>query len=112
ITDYFLIFAFATMSIVYFSSIVARYALNSGIPWAEEYTRYMNVAMVMLGSATVARHNGHTNISVLEISTKGNAKKTVLLIQHLFTIIFFAAASIIGFDFASTASHVSANMRL
>lgn len=112
VVDYFLIFAFAAMTIVYFSGIVARYAFNSGITWAEEFTRYMNVALVMLGSATVARYNGHTNISVLEISVKGNAKKAVILIQHIFTIIFFAAASIIGINFAGTATHVSANMRI
>lgn len=112
ITGYFLAFAFASMTVIYFSSIVARYALNSGIPWAEEFTRYMNIALVMLGSATVARHNGHTNISVLELTVKKSAKKWVQILQQIITIIFFTIAAIIGFNFASTASHVSANLRL
>lgn len=112
LTGYFLAFAFASMTVVYFSSIVARFVFNSGIPWAEEFTRYMNIALVMLGSATVARHNGHTNISVLELTVKKGAKKFVILLQHIITIIFFSFASIIGFNFASTATHVSANIRL
>lgn len=112
ITGYFLAFAFASMTVVYFSSIVARFVFNSGISWAEEFTRYMNIALVMLGAGTVARHNGHTNISVLELTVKKGAKKFVILLQHAITIIFFTLAAIIGFDFASTATHVSANIRL
>lgn len=112
VIDYFLVFAFGTMTIVYFSAVVARFILKTGIPWAEEYTRYINVAMVMLGSATVARYNDHTNISVLELAVKGQGKKVVFLIQHILTIIFFGAAAVIGFKFAATATHVSANMRI
>lgn len=112
LTGYFLAFAFFSMTVVYFSSIVARFVFNSGIPWAEEFTRYMNIALVMLGAGTVARHSGHTNISVLEITVKKSARKFVILIQHLVTIIFFSIAAIIGFNFASTATHVSANIRL
>lgn len=112
ITGYFLAFAFASMTVIYFSSIIARFAFNSGISWAEEFTRYMNISLVMLGSATVARHNGHTNISVLELSVKKGARKFVVIFQQIITIIFFAFAAIIGFKFASTATHVSANLRL
>lgn len=112
ITGYFLAFAFASMTVIYFSSIIARFAFNSGISWAEEFTRYMNIALVMLGSATVARHNGHTNISVLELSVKKSAMKWVQIIQQIITIIFFIIAAVIGFKFANTATHVSANLRL
>ena len=111
-TGYFLAFAFASMTLIYFSSIIARFVFNSGISWAEEYTRYMNIALVMLGSATVARHNGHTNISVLELSVKGNARKVVIVLQQAITIAFFIIAAVIGFNFAKTANHVSANLRL
>ena len=72
----------------------------------------MNIAMVMLGAATVARHNGHTNITVLELSVKGNAKKFVVVLQQLITVVFFIIAALIGFNFARTATHVSANLRL
>lgn len=111
-TGYFLAFAFASMTVIYFSSIIARFVFNSGISWAEEFTRYMNIAMVMLGAATVARHNGHTNITVLELSVKGNAKKFVVVLQQLITVVFFIIAALIGFNFARTATHVSANLRL
>lgn len=103
--------AFAVMTVVYFSSIVARYALNTGIPWAEELTRYLNVWLVMLGSSVVARKNGHTNISVLELAL-GNKGVYAQVFQNILTAIFFTIVGIIGFNFAGNISHVSANLRL
>lgn len=111
IIDYFLVFAFGGMTLVYFGSVFARFILNSGVPWAEEVTRYLNVALVMLGSATVARHNGHTNISVLELLA-GSKAKFVQAFQQIITAVFFAISSYIGFGFASGAKHVSANLRI
>ena len=112
LTGYFLIFAFASMTIAYFSSVVLRYVFNNGLIWADEFTRYMNIALVMLGSATVARYNGHTNISILELALVGKARKVILVVQQLLTIGFFSYAAMIGFNFAKTASHVSANMKI
>lgn len=112
LTDYFLIIAFAFMTIVYSSSIFARFVLNTGVPWAEELTRFLNVAVVMLGSASIARHHSHINISVLELMVSKGAKKYVLIFQQIVTVLFFGAAAIIGFNFASTAVNVSPNMRI
>jgi TRAP-type C4-dicarboxylate transport system permease small subunit len=112
VVDVFLIAAFMTMTVFYFSSIVARYVFNSGINWAEELTRYLNVGMVMLGSGTLARYGGHTNITVLELAVKGRAKTAVMLLQQILTIAFFATAARIGFGFAATAKHISSNMHM
>lgn len=103
--------AFAIMTVVYFSSIVARYALNTGIPWAEELTRYLNVWLVMLGASVVSRHNGHTNVSVLELALGKNGVYAQVM-QNALTAIFFTIAGVIGFNFAGNISHVSANLRL
>jgi TRAP-type C4-dicarboxylate transport system permease small subunit len=112
IVDMILMGSFMIMTVIYFSSIVVRYCFNSGISWAEELTRYLNVAMVMLGAGTLARYGGNTNITVLEISVKGAAKKAVMLLQQILTIVFFSAASRIGFGFAATAKHISSNMHM
>ncbi|HBH13074.1 MAG: TRAP dicarboxylate transporter [Clostridiales bacterium 38_11] len=112
VTGYFLIFAFASMTVVYFSSVVMRYVFNNGLMWADEFTRYMNIALVMLGSATIARHNDHTNISVLELTVNSKVRKWVVMIQQILTTIFFLCAAAIGFNFAKTAYHVSANMKI
>jgi len=112
VVDVILITAFMIMTVIYFSSIVARYCFNSGITWAEELTRYLNVGVVMLGAGTLARYGANTNITVLEISVKGAAWKMVKLLQQLLTFVFFGIASYIGFSFAATAKHISSNMRM
>jgi TRAP-type C4-dicarboxylate transport system permease small subunit len=112
VVDVFMVTAFMTMSVVYFLSIVVRYFFNSGISWAEELTRYLNVGMVMLGSGTLARYGGHTNITVLELAAKGRARVAVKLLQQILTIVFFTIAAQVGFVFAGTAQHISSNMHL
>lgn len=113
VTGYFLIFAFSTMTIVYFSSIIARFIFNTGIFWAEEYTRYINVAMVMFGSATVARYNGHTNISILENVVSEKMKKWVIILQQSVTGIYFGITIFIGLKMIKVAgTQVSSNMRI
>ncbi|GHV95077.1 TRAP transporter small permease protein [Spirochaetia bacterium] len=112
IVDVFLIAAFMTMTAAYFSGVVARYVFNLGIPWAEELTRYLNVAMVMLGSSTLARYGAHTNITVLELAAKGKSRKAVKVFQQILTILFFSFAARIGVGFAATAKHISSNMRM
>jgi len=112
IVDVIMIAAFMIMTVVYFSSIVVRYVFNSGISWAEELTRYLNVGMVMLGAGTLARYGANTNITVLEISVKGRARKMVKLLQQALTIVFFGFAARIGFGFAATAKHISSNMHI
>lgn len=113
ITGYFLIFAFSTMTIVYFSSIIARFIFNTGIFWAEEYTRYINVALVMFGSATVARYNGHTNISILENLVSKDKEKWVVIFQQAVTAIYFGIIIFVGFNMIKVAgTQVSSNMRI
>jgi TRAP-type C4-dicarboxylate transport system permease small subunit len=104
--------AFMIMTAAFFSSIVVRYCFNSGIPWAEELTRYLCVALVMMGSAVLARYGAHTNITVLEISLKGKARKAAALLQQILTMFFFGAGTRIGIRFAGNARHISSNMHL
>lgn len=113
IMDYFLIIALIFMSIIYFSSVFARFVLNSGIPWAEEITRYTNVALVMFGTSYAARYRQHINVSVLESAMKDERNKKILyIIQQAITGAFFLFTTVVGFKFASTAVHVSPTLRI
>ncbi len=110
---YFLILCFSVMTITYFGQIVLRYVFSTGIHWTEELTRYTNIALVMVGAAVLAGSNSHINVSILETLVPKKAKKWVILIQQLLTIIFFGAAIFIGLDMLELAgTQLSTNMRI
>ncbi len=112
-TNYLLMSLLALMSIVYFSAVFTRFVLNSGITWAEEFTRYCNVALVMFGSSIAARHRQHISVSALESNIKSSdTRKRLFLIQQIAFTVFFLVTSIVGFNFSTTAGHVSPTMRV
>ncbi|NLY08787.1 MAG: TRAP transporter small permease [Tissierellia bacterium] len=113
ISRYLLILMFAAITVIYTSQIISRYFFSSGLHWSEEFVRYVDVAMVMLGSAVLARGNGHVNVSALESVTPEDKLKYLVLVQNLLTITFFGIAIFLGLQFMNLAgTQISTNMRL
>ncbi|MGE5677777.1 MAG: TRAP transporter small permease [Pseudomonadota bacterium] len=110
---WFLILCFALMTVTYFGQIVLRYVFHTGIHWTEELTRYTNVALVMIGSAMMAKRGTHINVSVLETIVPQSIKKWIIIAQQIITGIFFGIAVKISFDMIKLAgTQVSTNMRI
>lgn len=112
ICSWFLIFAFALMTVTYFSQIVLRYGLGTGFRWTEELTRYTNIALVMIGGAVLAGKNSHINVSALQDFAPEKYKKAIIIVQQIITTLFFGAVIFIAFDFIELAgTQVSTNLR-
>jgi len=113
VINWFLTIALAVMVCVYFAAVFFRFVLNSGIPWAEEITRYLNVMLVLFGSGVAARHREHINVSALESAIKNKTVKRWLFVaQYLLFGAYFLFTAIVGFDFAGKISHVSPSLRI
>jgi len=113
ISGWFLVAAFALMSVTYFTQVVLRYVFQSGIHWTEELTRYTNVALVMVGSAVLSRKNKHINVSAMEVMISPKLKKWLIVFQQLLTATFFGITIFIGFNMMALAgTQVSTNMRI
>lgn len=113
VCSWFLILAFAVMTVTYFGQIVLRYVFQTGLRWTEELTRYTNIALVMVGSAVMAGKNAHINVSALEMSVSPKIKKWIVILQQLITATFFGIAILIALDMISLAgTQVSTNMRI
>ena len=113
ISKYILIVMFALITVVYSSQIISRYFFSSGLHWSEEFVRYVDVAMVVLGAAVLARKNGHVNVSALESVVPQDKLKYLLLIQNILTITFFGISIVLGLQFMNLAgTQISTNMRI
>lgn len=113
VINWFLTIALAVMVCVYFAAVFFRFVLNSGIPWAEEITRYLNVMLVLFGSGVAARNREHINVSALESGIKNQTvKRWLFILQYVLLGAYFLFTGWVGFGFASKISHVSPSLRI
>jgi len=113
VCGWFLIVAFALMTVTYFGQIVLRYVFQTGLRWTEELTRYTNIALVMVGSAVMAGRASHINVSALEMAVSPKVRKWLMIFQQLLTATFFGVAIFIAADMMTLAgTQVSTNMRI
>ena len=62
------IIVLALLSTFVVAQVVCRYALGAPLTWSEELARYMQIWMVMLGSAVMMRKGGHLAIDLVPAS--------------------------------------------
>ena len=83
------IIVLALLSIFVVAQVVCRYALGAPLTWSEELARYMQIWMVMLGSAVMMRKGGHLAIDLVTASLPARIKKGTDIVVFLCIIVFF-----------------------
>lgn len=83
------IIVLALLSIFVVAQVVCRYALGAPLTWSEELARYMQIWMVMLGSAVMMRKGGHLAIDLVTASLPERIKKATDFIVFVSIIVFF-----------------------
>ena len=76
------------MLFIIFLQVIFRYVFHSSLTFSEELARYLFVWTVFLGSAVVARDNGHIIVGVLTERLKGKKAKYVKIAAYISTMIF------------------------
>ena len=76
------------MTAVTFAQVVARYVFEAPLSWSEELARYLQVWLIMLGSAVCLRKGLHLTVDYAVHSLPSSAKRTLRLVS-LAAIIFF-----------------------
>lgn len=76
----------SVMFLLLFLNIVLRYAFNSGIPWAEEMSRFLFVWITFLGAIVALNENQHLGISALIRRCPRTLKKILYLVSSAIVI--------------------------
>lgn len=90
---------FSTMTVVVFSQVFARFALDQSINWAEEYSRYAMIWIAFLGSAMGVKRGDHTRIDFFINLLKPDLRKWVEVINHVLCIIFLGFLTYYAIEF-------------
>lgn len=93
IEEWLITFLLASMTILTFSQVVARYVFNSGAVWALEVTTYLFAWLVLLGASYIIKCGAHIAVdSVVNLFSKKNRKIITLFAISacmIFVIIMF-----------------------
>lgn len=89
LNDTLVMIVLALLSIFVIVQVFCRYFLSAPLTWSEELARYLQIWMVMLGSATMMRKGGHLAIDIVTASMPPKVKRVTDVIVYLATIIFF-----------------------
>lgn len=87
-----LIALYAIIIVVCFLAVIFRYVLNDSLTWAEEFSRYLFIAMVFLGAAYVVPDNGHLRMDVIYISLPRKLRFAVDVLTVLCAVFFLGYA--------------------
>jgi len=78
------------MLFVIFLQVIFRYVLHNSLTFSEELARYLFVWTVFLGSAVVAKDNGHIIVGALTQRFTGITSKYVQILAYIATMTFVA----------------------
>ena len=95
---------FATIVIVVFGQVVSRFLFNAPFSWSEELARYLQVWLIMLGSAACLRKGLHLTVDYAIHSLPQGTKRNLHLLS-LAAILFF-----LGVVFVSGISLIAATL--
>jgi TRAP-type C4-dicarboxylate transport system permease small subunit len=95
---------FTAIVVVVFSQVVSRFVFNAPFSWSEELARYLQVWLIMLGSAACLRKGLHLAVDYAVHSLPDAPKRTLHLIS-LAAIMFF-----LGVVFVSGISLIAATL--
>ena len=98
------IVVFATIVVVVFGQVVSRFLFNAPFSWSEELARYLQVWLIMLGSATCLRKGLHLTVDYAIHSLPQGIKRNLQLLS-ITAILFF-----LGVVFVSGISLIAATL--
>lgn len=76
----------ALMAILIFGNVVLRYVFNSGITWAEEFSRFLFIWLIFLGAIGALKENNHLGFTSLVQKMPPTLKKITYIVSNILVV--------------------------
>jgi len=86
ILKWFIVICLAGMVVLVFGNVVLRYIFNSGLTVSEEFSRWLFVWMVFIGSIVVLHENGHLGLDFIVNNLPRPLRRICLALAHALMI--------------------------
>ena len=108
--EIFLVILLVFMVVLIFVQVVMRYVFNSSLSWSEELARILFIWVSWVGISLGQKKGEHIKITMVTDKLKGGAKKAVLLLADVCTIVILAVLCIKGTEVVSQIMGLGAAM--
>ncbi len=100
------------MSLATFTNVVARYAFNSPIQWAEEFSRYAFIWMVFMGAAACSKRGSHIIIDAVVTSVSRRVRALCAVLTDVVVLVLMAAVTYYGWVLCSMATQATSTLKI
>lgn len=76
----------ALMGILIFSNVFLRYVFNSGITWAEEFSRFLFIWLIFFGAIGALKENNHLGFTSLVQRMPPALKKITYIVSNILVV--------------------------
>jgi len=82
------VISITVMLLIIFLQVIFRYVLHNSLTFSEELARYLFVWTVFLGSAVVAKNNGHITVGALARRLTGAKARYIKIVAYISAMVF------------------------
>lgn len=87
IANVLVVIALSLMALLVFTNVVLRYVFGTGMPWAEELSRYLFIWMIFLGAIVALQQRSHLTVDLLTEAVPLKVKKILLIISNFLVLL-------------------------
>jgi len=100
------------MSLATFGNVILRYAFNSPIQWAEEFSRYAFIWVVFLGAAACSKRKSHIAIDVLTLLAPPRLRHVLAFVVQGVVLVLTAAVTYFGWVLCRLATQATSTLNI
>lgn len=100
------------MSLATFGNVILRYAFNSPIQWAEEFSRYAFIWVVFLGAAACSKRKAHIAIDALILLAPPRLRQCLAFVVQGVVLVLTAAVAYFGWVLCRLATQATSTLNI
>jgi len=100
------------MSLATFGNVILRYAFNSPIQWAEEFSRYAFIWVVFLGAAACSKRKAHIAIDTLALLAPPRLRHFLAFVVQGVILVLTAAVTYFGWVLCRLATQATSTLNI
>ena len=100
------------MSLATFGNVILRYAFNSPIQWAEEFSRYAFIWVVFLGAAACSKRKTHIAIDALVTLAPARVRRLLAILVHGIVLVLMAGVTYHGWVLCRLATQATSTLNV
>jgi len=100
------------MSLATFGNVVMRYAFNSPIQWAEEFSRYAFIWVVFLGAAACSKRKTHIVIDAIAALLPPRTRALCSLVVETVVLVLMGAITYYGYTLCTMATQATSTLKI